>query len=350
MNSTARCHGSESFRPEKSARPWFTAAAMAVIATVCAPQAARADEGGVSFWLPGLFGSLAAVPVQPGISWTTIVYNTSVSADASRTFFKGGRFVAGLDADLPLVGAVPSYAFHTPVLGGQFAVSMLTFVARNRVDIDATLTGPRGNTISGAFGDSTTGWGDLYPMATLKWNHGVNNFMVYATGDIPVGDYDPNRLANIGIGHAAIDAGAGYTYLDPTKGHEFSAVGGFTYNFINGQTQYQNGVDFHLDWGASQFLSKQLLVGLVGYVYQEIGCDSGSGDRVGCFRSRVFGVGPQIGYIFPLGEWQGYLNLKGYGEFESQNRPDGFNVWLTFAVSPAAAPPPIDQTSMRVRK
>jgi len=137
-----------------------------------------------------------------------------------------------------------------------------------------------------------------------------------------------------------VDAGFGYTYFDPTKRHEFSAVAGLTYNFTNPDTQYKNGIDFHLDWGASQFLSKQLLVGLVGYAYQQISCDSGSGDRVGCFGSRVFGIGPQIGYIIPLGEWQGYLNLKGYGEFEGKNRPDGWNVWLTFAISPAAAPPP----------
>jgi hypothetical protein len=44
----------------------------------------------------------------------------------------------------------------------------------------------------------------------------------------------------------------------------------------------------HLDWGASQFLTKQWQVGLVGYLYQEIGCDSGSGDRVGCFQYRAF--------------------------------------------------------------
>src|SRR5262249_38698582 len=161
------------------------------------------------------------------------------SASRDVTFFKAGRFVAGLDADLPLVAAVPSYAFATPVLGGQFAVSMLTFVAHSRADVDVTPTGPRGNTLSRSFGASTTARGDRSPMRTVKWTHGVKNFMVYPTGAIPVGDYVPNRLANIGIGHAAIDAGAGYTYLDPTKGHEFSAVGGFTFNFINGQTQYQ---------------------------------------------------------------------------------------------------------------
>jgi hypothetical protein len=32
---------------------------------------------------------------------------------------------------------------------------------------------------------------------------------------------------------------------------------------------------------------------------------------------------------------QGYLNLKGYGEFDNDNRPDGWDVWLTFVLSPA---------------
>jgi hypothetical protein len=85
--------------------------------------------------------------------------------------------------------------------------------------------------------------------------------------------------------------------------------------------KYQNGVDFHLDWAASQFLSKQFLVGVVGYLYQEVGCDSGSGDHIGCFQSRVVGLGPQVGDLFPIGDLQGYLNLKAYGEFAAQDRP-----------------------------
>jgi hypothetical protein len=93
----------------------------------------------------------------------------------------------------------------------------------------------------------------------------------------------------------------------------------------------------HLDVGASQFLSKQFFVGLVGYWYNQLSCDSGAGDRVGCFESRVAGIGPQIGYIFPVTEhYQGYLNLKGYKEFAAEHRPEGWNVWLTLAFSPAA--------------
>jgi hypothetical protein len=71
--------------------------------------------------------------------------------------------------------------------------------------------------------------------------------------------------SNLGLGHGAINGGAGYTYFDPTKGHEFSAVAGFTYNFMKPTTNFQSGVDFHLDWGASQLLSKQFSFGLVGY-------------------------------------------------------------------------------------
>ena len=115
---------------------------------------------------------------------------------------------------------------------------------------------------------------------------------------------------------------------------------GFTYIFTNPATHYQNGVDMHFDWGASQFLTKQVQVGLVGYAYKQLGCDSGSGNRVGCFQSQVLGVGPQVGVIIPMGELQGYLNLKGYKEFAAEHRPSGWNTWITFVISPAAAPPP----------
>jgi hypothetical protein len=36
---------------------------------------------------------------------------------------------------------------------------------------------------------------------------------------------------------------------------------------------------------------------------------------------------------------QGYINVKAYKEFAAQNRPEGWNTWLTFAIS-AEAPKP----------
>jgi len=39
---------------------------------------ARADQGGVSFWLPGAFGSLAATPLVPGWSLGAIYLHSSM--------------------------------------------------------------------------------------------------------------------------------------------------------------------------------------------------------------------------------------------------------------------------------
>ena len=340
--------------------------ATAVIASLVLSDHAAADEGGVSFWIPGLFGSLAAVPQQaPGWSMTNIYYHTSVSAGAdvarAREFTLGripatvtANVNANVNANVDLDLLLATYTFATPVFGAQASFTLMGIYGSNSTSLAGslvgTVTGPGGGVLPfsrfDSINSSITGFGDLVPLFSLKWNAGVHNYMTYITGDIPVGAYDSTRLANLGIGHGAIDAGGGYTYFNPQTGHEFSGVLGFTYNFVNPATQYQNGVDMHFDWGASQFLTKQWQVGLVGYAYQELGCDSGSGDRVGCFRSRVLGAGPQVGYIFPVGDMQGYLNLKAYGEFANENRPAGWNLWLTFNLQPAAPTPP---TSPRPR-
>jgi hypothetical protein len=347
-------------------RSTLVVASIAVGSVAALPEIARADEGGVSFWIPGFFGSLAAVPGQPGWSVTEIYYHDSVSASGNVALAKAieigqipgslnGTVNANVNANVNLGFVAATYVFATPVLGGQASASLLAAYGNNSSSLAGsfagTVTGPAGNSfplfLSNNINSSLTAFGDLVPQFALKWNSGVNNYMTYVTADLPAGAYQSTRLANLGIGHWAVDAGGGYTYFDPKTGHEFSAVLGFTYNFVNPATQYQNGVDMHLDWGASQFLTKQWQVGLVGYVYQEVGCDSGSGDRVGCFQSRVLGVGPQVGYIFPIGDkLQGYLNLKGYGEFDAANRPSGWNVWLTFNLSPAAATPPTSSRPM----
>jgi hypothetical protein len=341
---------------------------LGIAAIVLAPaimffsQYALADESGVSFWVPGFFGSLAAAPQQPGWSLATVYYHTSVSAGGDVALareFQIGRvpanltLTARLNASVNATGdlgfVIPTYVFATPVLGGQASVSLVSaygVVSTTLAgQLAGSLTGPGGGSVpfmrNDSINDTTWGFGDLVPQFALRWNAGVNNYMTYITGDIPVGAYQSDRLSNLGIGHGAIDAGGGYTYFNPATGHEFSGVLGFTYNFKNTATQYQNGVDLHFDWGASQFLTKQVQVGLVGYAYKDIGCDSGSGDRVGCFQSQVFGIGPQFGYVFPLSQGlQGYINLKAYAEFAGSDRPTGWNTWLTFAISPAAAPPP----------
>jgi hypothetical protein len=307
-----------------------------VIAAVL-PCAAVADEGGVGFWLPGLFGSLAALPTAPGWSFATFYYHSSVRAGGGTDIPQAGTIRAGIEGEANLLSFGPTYTMAQPVLGGQAAFSLLATYGRSDASVAATLSGPGGNVISGERSQTLTSYGDIFSQATLKWNNGVHNTMVYLTGNIPVGDYDPDRLANLGLGHGAIDGGFGYTYFNPNSGLEFSAVAGMTYNFENTDTDYQNGIDGHIDWGASKFVTERLHIGAVGYLYQQLTDDSGDGATLGGFRSRVAGIGPQIGWSFPAGRMDGYVNLKGYHEFAAENRTEGWNLWLTVAFSPRRA-------------
>ena len=119
-------------------------------------------------------------------------------------------------------------------------------------------------------------------------------------------------------------------------------VTGLTYNLLN-PAPAQNGVDWHVDWGCA-IRPEAVQLGAVGYFFQQITPDSGAAAFLGTNESRVAGIGPQIGYLFPVGNLQGYLNLKGYWEFAADNRASGWNTWLTFSLSPAppaAASPPM---------
>src|SRR5499427_6476576 len=257
------CEGAAAGRA-RTERLRMTAAAglrvMCVVVTFGC-SSAYADEGGVSFWLPGQMGSFAAVATEPGWSLPVMYFHGSASANGSKNIIIGGQLTAGVEATADLVFLLPGYTFKDPVLNGQAAFSVGWAIGTYKATANVAVTDALGNTVFRSRTDKLTGGSDLYPLGTLKWNDGVNNWMVYGMGDIPVGAYAVGRLANIGINHAAIDGGGGYTYFDPKKGHEFSIVGGFTYNWENTDTRYQNGVDSHIDWGLAQFLNEQLYVG-----------------------------------------------------------------------------------------
>ncbi len=151
--------------------------ALFLCALAVAPSTALADEGGVSFWLPGIFGSLAATPQQPGWSLATIYYHTSVAAggDVAAAARDHGRQIqpdpeSELTENLNATGdiglVIPSYVFATPLLGGQAAVSVMGLYGRPSTSLTATLTGMLGPvpfTRSDSINDAVTGFGDLVP-------------------------------------------------------------------------------------------------------------------------------------------------------------------------------------------
>jgi hypothetical protein len=72
-------------------------------------------------------------------------------------------------------------------------------------------------------------------------------------------------------------------------------------------------------------------------VYDQITADRGSLPILGPIESRVVGVGPQVGFIFPTASMQTYLGLKAYAEYDGHDRLAGWNAWVTLSFSPATA-------------
>jgi hypothetical protein len=130
---------------------WSPRLSVCVLAALFAlsPEVSRADESGISFWLPGQVSSLAATPQTPGWSMAAVYYHATVSAFgavAAAREIQIGRFTptvnvsfnANLNAQADLLFLNPTYTFATPVLGGQFAIGVTGIFGRSAAPTDAT--------------------------------------------------------------------------------------------------------------------------------------------------------------------------------------------------------------------
>lgn len=289
-------------------------------------QNARADEGGVPFWFSGQFASFAAVPLTPGYYLPTTLYYYNGSASARKVFPKAGSAAANVSSVSPILLIEPTVAFNHKIFDGELSFGLGFGYGQNQTT--GTITQ---STLSIRKSDTDNGITDLYPFMSLSWAQAANNEMIYLTGDLPFGSYAKRRLANIGIGHGAIDGGVGYTYYDQQSGAEGSFVIGITENFENNATHYRNGIDSHLDYALSRVFTNAQ-IGLVGYEYIQLTRDSGEAARYGAFKSKVAAIGPEFGYFFMVSPQPWYLNLRAYKEFWSQNRVKGCAVYTSLAI------------------
>ena len=100
----------------------------------------------------------------------------------------------------------------------------------------------------------------------------------------------------------------------------------------NNSTNYRTGTESHFELAVQQWFSKRLSVGLVGYHYQQLTGDSGSGAVLGDFKGRVSALGPVVGFSFDLGERTVFANARWYRQFNTKNRLEGDSGFLTFNI------------------
>lgn len=304
-----------------------------------------AVEGGMGAYLLGSRTTYSGIVPGPG----TYVGLDIVKSEGSVE----GLSLAGLpiraDADIDLTFAKFSVTqvFDATLWGGTPALNLnIPFV----LDANLSFIGETPPIVGVPITDSTSGFGDITLTGLVGWHRGKLHYSAGVSIFAPTGDYETATLdlqnqtinaLNTGKNIWSFQPVIALTHFDPATGLEFSGAASLLFSTRNKATDYQNAPAINLEAAALQHFKSGWAVGLSGYVYKQIGDDSGSGaDSTKTFlgveslSAQVFGLGPIITYSGAnvLGHDLS-LQLKYYSEFDAKRRFESDTVWLNVAVN-----------------
>jgi hypothetical protein len=138
---------------------------------------ARASEGGVSFYIPGLKGPLAGFLPPPGVYFQNDAYFYEGRIGGGRTTAIGGNIVAGVKQSTFVNFATPIWVTPVDILGGNLAFSLTLPFGEPSVRANAVLDGPiidrlLGRPVRLTAKDSTLNFGDPVLTGMVGWHSG----------------------------------------------------------------------------------------------------------------------------------------------------------------------------------
>jgi hypothetical protein len=205
------------------------------------------------------------------------------------------------------------------VLGGFWGVHAFLPLVYMDVDLDQSFTGAPVH-----LADSRGSLGDIIvDPFILSW-HGAN---WHATTGIdifiPTGNYNKDRLANVGRNYWTFEPIVAATLL-PGADFDISAKLMYDINTENNSADYKSGQEFHLDYGVGKKFGA-VTGGLAGYYYKQMTSDEKDGVKTGN-RGQVAAFGPALKYDYKNMSF----TVKYLFETEVKNRPKGDNLWVKF--------------------
>jgi hypothetical protein len=293
---------------------------------------ARAAEAGLGDYLLGSRSNGAGITPPPGVYFQddTYYYDAKIGGGKSLPF--GGLLVANVSTQTWL--NLPTTLWVTPakILGGDLAFSLTSSVGEPRVGASLLVNSPRLGPIGLNVTDDQTRLSDFFIQSFIGWQAGNFHWQLGIGGVAPSGTYVAGELSNASLNRPAVDVFGTFTWLDPAIGWDLSTAAGVTFNQANTATNYTTGDEFHLEWAATKYITKQFTIGLVGYYYQQFTADTGPGAILGAFEGRVLALGGSIGYTFELGKLPISTRLKVYREFDAVNHLEGTSGFFTVSV------------------
>jgi hypothetical protein len=311
----------------------FSIVAAATQVVLASHLPARATEGGVSLFVPGLRGPLAGFVPPPGFYFQNDFFYYSGNLPGSgRTQF-GGSVLTNVKQRSPVNFATPIWVTPLTVLGGNIGFSLTVPFGSPEVAAGALISAPRlGRTFAIAGRDQTFNVGDPVVGSFIGWHSGNFHWSTGVSLNVPAGAYREGRLSNVALNRWIGDVYGSLTYLDAAAGIEISTSAGFEINGENEATKYRSGNAFHADFAASQYLNKNLSIGFLASHYEQVTGDSGQGNGVGSFKGRVTAVGGTASYSFTWGGVPISTRIKVLKEVQSENRFKGTIALFTVSI------------------
>jgi hypothetical protein len=286
-------------------------------------EPAKAAEGGVGVYLLGSRAVGAGITPPPGVYFQDDTYFYDGKIGGGRTLPTGGLLVANVSAQSWV--NLPTTLWVTPakILGGDLAFSLTSPFGEPRINANLLVNSPRFGPLGLNVTDANTNLSDFFLQSFIGWQAGNFHWQFIVGGIIPSGTYVAGQLSNASLNRPGIDVSGAFTWLDSAIGWDLSTSAGFTFNQTNTATDYKTGDEFHIEWAATKYITKEFTIGLVGYYYQQVTPDSGSGAVLGAFEGRAVALGGSIGYTFEAGKLPISTRIKVYREFDVENRPEG---------------------------
>jgi hypothetical protein len=302
-----------------------------------------ATEGGASLYIPGLRGPTAGIVPPPGFYFENDFYSYSGRLSARTQTQFGGAVLSNVKVEARVNFMTPTWVTPLEIFGGNLAFAVSIPFGTPRISAGALIAAPRlGRVFGASLRDATFNIGDPVVSSFIGWHAGNFHWQVGASVSIPAGAYQDGELSNVALNRWVGDVYAAATWLDPKIGLDISAAVGFEMNGKNNDTDYRSGNAFHADLAISQYLSKELSIGVVASHYQQVSGDGGSGASLGPYKGRVTAVGGTIGYSFNVAGTPVSARLKVLREVSVENRPQGTIalISLAFPLGHVAAPAP----------
>jgi len=270
-----------------------------------------ATEGGGGAYPNGAEDFMSGAVPPPGTYFLN--YLTYYSANKFRDG-NGDSVVPNFDLKVTANVFRFLHVTKTQILGGYWGFHVFVPV----VNVDVTL--PVGS-------QSKTGIGDIIvDPFILSWHsknwHFVTGLDIY----IPTGDFDKNRLANVGRNYWTFEPIFAFTYVSD-NGFEVSSKFMYDFNTKNTDTNYRSGQEFHFDYTVAKKFDN-ISLGVGGYYYKQITDDKLNGQKVAPDgnKGQAFAIGPQLKYDHKN---MSFI-LKYQKEMSVENRPDGDKFWFKF--------------------